>query len=114
MEKVKASKQQNSRIKHGKTEDQPANEKSVTEYSEKQIMEVHQTMLQLSSQVKDRQNILPDIRKKVTTCNKTSSRKYREGSRVNFSIFTLEQSYRQRFTDHGMEKVHNVHQTPND
>lgn len=55
MKKVKASKQQSSRIKHGKTEDQPANEKSGTEYSEKQIMEVHQTMLQLSSQVKDRQ-----------------------------------------------------------
>lgn len=54
MDKVKASRQQNSRIKHGKTEDQPANEKSGTKYSKKQIMEVHQTMLQVSSQVKDR------------------------------------------------------------
>lgn len=106
---MKASKQQNSRIKHGKTEDQPANEKSGTEYSEKQITEVYQTMLQVSSQVKERQNILPDNRKKVATCNKTSSRKYREGSRANFSIFTLEQEYRQRLTEHGMENVHNVH-----
>lgn len=37
MEKVKASKQQNSRIKHGNTEDQPANEKSGTEYLKKPI-----------------------------------------------------------------------------
>lgn len=48
-------------------------------------MEVHQTMLQVSSPVKERQNILSDIRKKVTTCNETSSTGKGAGSLFPFS-----------------------------